>query len=129
MSYVARQTEPELWTVGHYDPSGEWHPESDHDCEADASDRVAVLNGSDIVLLEKLAAELSRLRPDAELMRRIREWLEKYTTYELKLKHRLGGGYRIACTELCEWGLNRSVYGDSLAACLDQIEAATREAE
>ncbi len=28
--YVYQQTEPELWTVGYYSPTGEWHAESDH---------------------------------------------------------------------------------------------------
>lgn len=35
----------ELWTVGFYDPSGEWHPESDHGSPQEAADRVAYLNG------------------------------------------------------------------------------------
>ena len=34
-----------LWTVGFYDPKGEWHPESDHDSQLEASKRVAWLNG------------------------------------------------------------------------------------
>lgn len=28
--YVYIQSEPGLWTVGFYDPSGKWNPESDH---------------------------------------------------------------------------------------------------
>jgi len=31
MSYVYIRSEPGLWTVGFYDPSGKWQPESDHD--------------------------------------------------------------------------------------------------
>jgi hypothetical protein len=34
-----------LWTVGFYDPSGRWHPESDHDSEQSAAERVHYLNG------------------------------------------------------------------------------------
>lgn len=29
--YVYIQSEPSLWTVGFYDPSGKWQSESDHD--------------------------------------------------------------------------------------------------
>ena len=43
--YVYKQTEPGLWTVGFYDPSGNWHPESDHDSSEKAAERVAWLNG------------------------------------------------------------------------------------
>lgn len=34
-----------LWTVGFYDPKGEWHPESDHETSKEAAKRVAFLNG------------------------------------------------------------------------------------
>ena len=33
-------------TVGFYDPDGKWHPESDHDTNELAAQRVAWLNGS-----------------------------------------------------------------------------------
>lgn len=39
------QSEPTLWTVGFYDPNGDWHPESDHDDPEDAAARVNYLNG------------------------------------------------------------------------------------
>jgi hypothetical protein len=45
MSYVYRSFEPGLWTVGFYDPSGKWHPESDHDSISEAAARVHYLNG------------------------------------------------------------------------------------
>ena len=45
MGYVYRETEKGLWTVGFYDPSGEWHPESDHDIKDEAVKRTAWLNG------------------------------------------------------------------------------------
>lgn len=43
--YVYKNTEPGLHTVGYYDPSGKWEPESDHDSEAAAAVRVNYLNG------------------------------------------------------------------------------------
>ncbi|WP_321914791.1 hypothetical protein [Paraburkholderia sp. J11-2] len=43
--YVYEQIEPWVWTVGHYDPTGRWHPESDHAKREDAANRVAWLNG------------------------------------------------------------------------------------
>lgn len=43
--YVYIQSEKKLWTVGFYDPKGDWHPESDHDSADKAAERVAWLNG------------------------------------------------------------------------------------
>lgn len=34
-----------LFTVGFYDPKGEWHPDSDHVSSEEAAKRVAYLNG------------------------------------------------------------------------------------
>jgi hypothetical protein len=45
MSYVYIRSEPGLWTVGFYDPKGEWHPDSDHDSRVNAAERVHYLNG------------------------------------------------------------------------------------
>jgi len=39
-------SEPGLFTVGFYDPTGKWHADSDHGSQEDAADRVAYLNGS-----------------------------------------------------------------------------------
>lgn len=47
MSWVYKQTESELWTVGFYSPSGEWHPETDHNSPEAAAARCAWLNGGD----------------------------------------------------------------------------------
>lgn len=44
--YVYVNSEPGLFTVGFYDPSGKWHPESDWDSRDDAAKRVAWLNGA-----------------------------------------------------------------------------------
>lgn len=43
--YVYIKSEPQLWTVGFYTPSGEWVPESDYECRDDAAERVHWLNG------------------------------------------------------------------------------------
>jgi hypothetical protein len=43
--YVYRSFEPGLWTVGFYDGSGKWYPESDQDSPEKAAERVAWLNG------------------------------------------------------------------------------------
>lgn len=43
--YVYIQSEPQLWTVGFYDPDGNWQPESDHPNRDEAAARVAYLNG------------------------------------------------------------------------------------
>ncbi len=43
--YVYIKSEPGLWTVGFYSPSGEWVAESDHDNTEEAASRVAWLNG------------------------------------------------------------------------------------
>jgi len=44
--YVYIQSESQLWTVGFYDPKGNWHPESDHDSPQSAAERVRYLNGN-----------------------------------------------------------------------------------
>jgi hypothetical protein len=44
-SWIYITTEPRLWTVGHYGPSGAFHPESDHDSPEKAANRVAFLSG------------------------------------------------------------------------------------
>lgn len=43
--YVYIESEPGLYTVGFHDPSGEWHPESDHNNRKEAAARVHFLNG------------------------------------------------------------------------------------
>jgi len=45
--YVYIESEPGLWTVGFYDPTGKWHPESDHNRKRDAAYRVIFLNGGE----------------------------------------------------------------------------------
>lgn len=43
--WIYIKTESQLWTVGFYDPKGDWHPDSDHDSKEDAAIRVHYLNG------------------------------------------------------------------------------------
>ena len=45
MMYIYIESEPGLWTVGHYSPTGEFIPESDHPSSARAAERVHYLNG------------------------------------------------------------------------------------
>lgn len=45
MRWVYIQTEPRLWTVGFYDPNGQFHPDSDHGDREDAAQRCHFLNG------------------------------------------------------------------------------------
>lgn len=61
MSYVYIQSEPTLWTVGHYDPAGKWHPVSDHDSPGEAGERVCILNGGTSVV-------------DADTIRHAKAW-------------------------------------------------------
>ncbi len=46
-SWLFKKTEnqPDLWTVGFYNPDGTWEPESDHDSDVVAGQRVHYLNG------------------------------------------------------------------------------------
>jgi hypothetical protein len=46
--YVYIESEKGLWTVGFYDPTGKWHPESDHPNPKAAARRVAYLNGGNV---------------------------------------------------------------------------------
>jgi hypothetical protein len=44
-TWLYLRSEPGLWTVGFYDPSGKWHPESEHSDSEMAARRVHYLNG------------------------------------------------------------------------------------
>lgn len=44
--WVYIKSDPNLWTVGFYDPTGKWHPEKDCESPEEAANRVAWLNGS-----------------------------------------------------------------------------------
>lgn len=43
--WVYIKTEPQLWTVGHYDPQGKFIAESDWGSQKEAAARVHYLNG------------------------------------------------------------------------------------
>lgn len=45
--YLLTETNPNLYTVGFYDPEGVWHSESDHETKREATARVVYLNGGD----------------------------------------------------------------------------------
>lgn len=45
MTWLYKQTEPGLWTVGFYDNSQKWIPESDWNSPEEAAQRVHWLNG------------------------------------------------------------------------------------
>ncbi len=64
--YAYLQSEPTLWTVGYYDPSGKWQPQSDHGTEREARAKVAYLNGDSS---QDLAAEVARLKAEVERLR------------------------------------------------------------
>ncbi|NUT31503.1 MAG: hypothetical protein HOV79_00360 [Hamadaea sp.] len=70
-NFVFQRTEPQLWTVGYFDPDGRFHPESDHSSPQDAANRIHWLHGgcdhdAEIKELseqvEQLVAELAELR-------------------------------------------------------------------
>lgn len=64
--YVYIKSEPNLYTVGFYDPSGKWTPESDHETKDEAGDRVAYLNGSKVVDTTKIIEVLDMIIEDCE---------------------------------------------------------------
>lgn len=46
--WVYIQSEANLWTVGFYDPEGQFQPESDHKSAEEAAQRVNYLNGGKV---------------------------------------------------------------------------------
>lgn len=81
IQYVYIKSEPGLYTVGFYDPSGKWQPESDHSDSNDAEWRVHWLNGGNHGLpdsIETLRTQIKELRrqigfKDETLARKNRE--------------------------------------------------------
>lgn len=47
MTWVYIESEPRLYTVGFYDPSGRWQGDSDHLSREDAAARCHYLNGGE----------------------------------------------------------------------------------
>jgi len=66
VSYVVKNFEPGLWTVGHYQPDGKFDPEADYADQVAAGQRCHFLNGgTSAALAEQLAsvtAERDELR-------------------------------------------------------------------
>ena len=61
--YVYIKSEPHLWTVGFYDPTGKFRPESDHSSSLMAWRRVVDLNGgSGPGIVDKLDEIIGLLR-------------------------------------------------------------------
>lgn len=56
MTWLYKQTEPNLWTVGFYMPDGTFEPESDHESSEGAARRVHYLNGGNL-LPEKVVGD------------------------------------------------------------------------
>jgi hypothetical protein len=76
-AWVYIRSEPHLFTVGFYDPSGKWHSDSDHDSSEDAAQRVAYLNGGpqespEVAALKAERAEL------VEALRRLQPLVADY---------------------------------------------------
>lgn len=44
-TWVYVRTEPGVWTVGFFDPKGEWHVDADFPSSEKAAERVHYLNG------------------------------------------------------------------------------------
>lgn len=61
--YVYIESEPGLWTVGFFDQTGKWHPDSDHETKGKAASRVAGINGHNQSLDEALNSGSGVYRP------------------------------------------------------------------
>lgn len=62
----------DLWTVGHYTPSGKWEPESDWGTAAEAGARCHYLNGggADPEVVEALATMTAAVEADPKKQNR-----------------------------------------------------------
>jgi hypothetical protein len=80
--WVYIQSEPSLWTVGFYDPSGKWHTDSDHDSREKAAERVAYLNGEGSArIAQQMATVILNPKVDRHipfgLKEQVIEWLKQ----------------------------------------------------
>ena len=64
--WVYIQTEPGLYTVGFYNPSGDFITDDDFNCRSKARERVNYLNGGEKEILEQfdVLEEIRKLSPD-----------------------------------------------------------------
>lgn len=74
-NYVYIRSEPQCWTVGFYDPDGNWHPVSDWSTSDEAQDQVALLNGNTTATAKRLSARIDALeaKVDENLARLVSE--------------------------------------------------------
>lgn len=78
MSFVYKQTEPELWTVGHYAYGQRWLAESDHSTPEAAADRASYLNGtylSGIGIIRQFVERILERAETASLLKAIHDEL------------------------------------------------------
>lgn len=75
MIWTYIQSEPGLWTVGHYAPDGRFVPESDHDSIAGAAERIHYLNGGAHQILTDIRDVLSALTEALEELTKASEAL------------------------------------------------------
>ena len=69
--YVYKNTEPGLYTVGYYEPSGKWQPDSDHSSVEAAQDKVTILNGGILpAVLVQLQDAITQLSETIHLLQR-----------------------------------------------------------
>lgn len=78
-SYVYIRSQPGLYTVGFYDPSGKWHSESDHDTDTEAGERVHYLHGGDIARKFDLVAHTAPVVE--ELRTKLLEYAKKWAKH------------------------------------------------
>lgn len=94
-TWVYIQSEPRLWTVGFYDPKGNWHPDSDYATREDAAKRVNYLNGGSPDLLQLCrTARLFALQTKHQ----DRELLEVLDEVITKVEHPNTDLHRAACS-------------------------------
>ena len=60
----AGKNDNDLHTVGHYAPDGKWIPESDHNTDEQAAERVNYLNGGQekVAVIASLCEDIRQLR-------------------------------------------------------------------
>lgn len=70
--YVSVESEPGLWTVGHYAPNGDWYPRSDHESPEEAAEWVGRLNGhkDEQAVKDAMLAALREVRPEISRLNR-----------------------------------------------------------
>jgi hypothetical protein len=72
MSFIYIKTEPQLWTTGHYDPDGRFHPDDDFGSPDEAADRCAYLNGDASVDLDEVKDLIKALKKEVKEIRQCR---------------------------------------------------------